>query len=182
MACVGRAVVFLCSLFIFSSLAAAQGMVAAPLPGTQAHSKQVEQVNGGTVGIITGSITGTYSRIATDLSAVLDSGNELRVLPIIGKGSVQNITDILYLRGIDVGIVQSDVLQYIRETGSYPDISSRIAFITKLYNEEVHILTRTDIKAVEDLRGKKVNFANEGSGTYMTASVVFKKLGIDVEI
>jgi TRAP transporter TAXI family solute receptor len=95
---------------------------------------------------------------------------------------VQNITDILYLRGIDVGIVQSDVLQYIRETGSYPDISNRIAFITKLYNEEVHILTRTDIKAVEDLRGKKVNFANEGSGTYMTASVVFKKLGIDVEI
>jgi TRAP transporter TAXI family solute receptor len=95
---------------------------------------------------------------------------------------VQNITDILFLRGIDVGIVQSDVLHYIRETGTYPDIGNRISFITKLYNEEIHILTRTDIKAIEDLRGKKVNFANEGSGTYMTASVVFKKLGIDVEI
>jgi TRAP transporter TAXI family solute receptor len=182
MACGMRAIVFYCTFLLFSSLAYAQGLDSAPQPGTQAHTSKVEQVNGGTVGVISGAITGTYARIATDMSAVLDSGNELRILPIIGKGSVQNITDILYLRGIDVGIVQSDVLQYIRETGSYPDISNRIAFITKLYNEEVHILTRTDIKAVEDLRGKKVNFANEGSGTYMTASVVFKKLGIDVEI
>lgn len=182
MACGMRAILFYCVLLLFSSFASAQGLVDAPQPGTQAHSSKVEQVNRGTVGIITGSITGTYARIATDLSAVLDQGNELRVLPIIGKGSVQNITDILFLRGIDVGIVQSDVLHYIRETGTYPDIGNRISFITKLYNEEIHILTRADIKAVDDLRGKKVNFANEGSGTYMTASVVFKKLGIDVEI
>jgi TRAP transporter TAXI family solute receptor len=182
MACVGRAIVFLCSLFIFSSLAAAQDVVATPQPGTQGHAKQVEQVNGGTVGIITGSITGTYSRIATDLSAVLDKGNELRILPIIGKGSVQNITDILYLRGVDVGIVQSDVLRFVSENGTYPDIGNRIAYITKLYNEEIHVLARAEVKSLEDLRGKKVNFANEGSGTYMTASVVFGKLGIEVEI
>jgi len=181
MACGMRAILIYCIFALFSSLASAQ-TVDAPQPGTQAHASKVEQVNGGTVGIISGAITGTYARIATDLSAVLDSGNDLRVLPIIGKGSVQNITDILYLRGIDVGIVQSDVLQYILETGTYPDIASRISFITKLYNEEIHILTRTDVRSVQDLRGKKVNFANEGSGTYMTASVVFRKMGIEVEI
>src|SRR5687768_9693865 len=182
MTCGVRAFVFYCVFLLFSSFAAAQGLIEAPQPGSPAHSTKVEQVNRGTVGIISGAITGTYARIATDLSAVLDKGDDLRVLPIIGKGSVQNITDILYLRGIDVGIVQSDVLQYIRETGTYPDIGNRIAFITKLYNEEIHILTRTDVKTVEELKGRKVNFANEGSGTYMTASVVFKKLGIDVEI
>jgi uncharacterized protein len=182
MTCGVRALVVCCVFLLFPSLAAAQGAIAAPQPGSQAHSTKVEQVNRGTVGIISGAITGTYARIATDLSAVLDEGDDLRVLPIIGKGSVQNITDILYLRGIDVGIVQSDVLQYIRETGTYPDIGTRIAFITKLYNEEIHILTRTDVKTVEDLKGRKVNFANQGSGTYMTASVIFKKLGIDVEI
>jgi TRAP transporter TAXI family solute receptor len=182
MACGVRAFVVYCVFLFFPSLAAAQGVIAAPQPGSQAHSTKVEQVNRGTVGIISGAITGTYARIATDLSAVLDNGDELRILPIIGKGSVQNITDILYLRGIDVGVVQSDVLQYIREIGTYPDIGSRIAFITKLHNEEIHVLTRTDVKNVEDLKGRKVNFANQGSGTYMTASVIFKKLGIDVEI
>jgi TRAP transporter TAXI family solute receptor len=86
------------------------------------------------------------------------------------------------LRGVDVGIVQSDVLHYVSENGTYPDIANRIAFITKLYNEEIHVLTRSDVKSLEDLRGKKVNFANEGSGTYMTATVVFGKLGIEVDI
>jgi uncharacterized protein len=49
-------------------------------------------------------------RIAADLAAVLDGGQTLRVLPVLGKGSLQNLADILYLRGIDVGIVQSDAL------------------------------------------------------------------------
>ncbi len=65
-----------------------------------------ERINRGTISVISGGINGTYVRIAADLSAVLDNGEDLRILPIMGKGSVQNIDDILYLKGIDVGIVQ----------------------------------------------------------------------------
>src|SRR5690606_9457644 len=54
-------------------------------------------------------------------------------------------------------------------------------FITKLYNEEFHLVAGDDIKSVEDLAGKKVNFDVEGSGTYMTSSVVFDALGVEVE-
>jgi len=61
-------------------------------------------VNGGTVGIISGGVTGTYVRIAADLANALDDGYELRVLPIIGKGSVRNIEDLVLLRGVDVAI------------------------------------------------------------------------------
>ena len=80
----------------------------------QSDAELRERVNQGTVSIISGGVTGTYVRIASDLASVLDEGDELRILPIIGKGSVQNITDILYLRGIDIGIVQSDVLSFIK--------------------------------------------------------------------
>jgi hypothetical protein len=72
MACGVRAFVVCCVFLLFPSFAAAQGVIAAPQPGSQAHSTKVEQVNRGTVGIISGAITGTYARIATDLSAVLD--------------------------------------------------------------------------------------------------------------
>lgn len=186
MAYVRRATGFLFFLLILVSGTLAQSptqlLKNVTIPPAQDHNARVDQVNGGTIGVISGSITGTYSRIASDLSAVLDDGDNVRVLPILGKGSIQNITDILFLRGVDVGIVQSDVLQYIRAQGQYPDISSRIAYITKLYNEEVHLVARTDVKALEDLQGKKVNFANEGSGTYMTASVILNLLGIKAEI
>ena len=169
--------------FVLAFAGAADAQTAAgPAPGTQAHNQRVEQVNGGTIGVISGSITGTYSRIATDLSAVLDEGDALRILPIIGKGSAQNITDILYLRGVDVGIVQSDVLTYVRDAGIYPDIDDRIAYLTKLYNEEVHVLARKDVTSLKELAGRKVNFANEASGTYITATTIMRGLGIAPEI
>jgi uncharacterized protein len=140
-----------------------------------------ERVNKGTVRLISGGVDGTYIRIAADLANVLDRREDLRILPIVGKGSVQNITDILYLRGTDIGIVQSDVLAYMKKGGIHPTIDKRIRYITKLYNEEFHLLTAGEVNSFEDLAGRKVNFGPQGSGTYMTASTVFDILGIDVE-
>ncbi|MFQ5775749.1 MAG: TAXI family TRAP transporter solute-binding subunit [Kiloniellaceae bacterium] len=140
-----------------------------------------EQINKGTVGVISGGIDGTYIRIATDLASVLDNGDDIRVLAIMGKGSVQNIDDILYLRGIDIGIVQSDVFTYIKRQKKHPNIGKRIRYITKLYNEEFHLLVHESIRSIEDLAGKKVNFGVAGSGTFMTASIVFDTLNIAAE-
>jgi hypothetical protein len=111
----------------------------------------IAPANAGTVGVISGGVDGTYIRIANDLAAVLDDGDRLRVLPVVGKGSLQNITDILLLRGIDIGIVQSDVLAYARRKQLNPGIDKSIQYITKLYDEEVHILARPDIAKLEDL-------------------------------
>ena len=147
----------------------------------QQERNLVEQVNQGTVGIISGGINGTYVRIAADLASVLDRGNELRVLPMIGKGSVQNIADILYLKGIDIGIVQSDVLAFIKRENIYPQIEDKIHYVTKLYNEEIHLIAGKDIVSTKDLAGKKVNFGVRGSGTFMTATIVFDALGLDVD-
>ena len=144
--------------------------------------RQRELVNQATVGIISGGIAGTYVRIAADLADAFDEGYDLRVLPVIGKGSVRNIEDLLLLRGIDIAIVQSDVLEFYRRENLYPNIENKIAYITKLYNEEVHILARDEFASVDDLAGRRVNFGTEGSGTFMTAGIVFDQLGLDVEV
>ena len=86
---------------------------------------QRDLVNGGVVGLISGGVTGTYVRIAADLANALDDGYELRVLPIIGKGSVRNIEDLLLLRGIDVAIVQSDVLDFYKRAELVPNIEGQ---------------------------------------------------------
>ncbi len=139
-----------------------------------------DQVNNGRVGLISGGIGGTYIRIATDLASVLNGLDNMRILPIVGQGSVQNITDILYLKGVDVGIVQSDVLAYIKARGLHRNIDRRIQYITKLYNEEFHLVGGREIEDIRDLEGKRVNFGVAGSGTFMTATTVFEKLGINV--
>src|SRR5512132_3568485 len=149
--------------------------------GAQSPDVLRKSVNQGTVAIISGGVNGTYIRIASDRAAVLDKGDQLRILPIIGKGSVQNITDLLYLRGIDIGIVQSDVLSFIRKENLHPNIAQRLRYVTKLYNEEVHILAGEDIGQLSELADKKVNVDVAGSGTAMTASTLFDALGLKIE-
>ena len=86
--------------------------------------QQRDLVNQATVGIISGGVTGTYVRIAADLADAFDQGYDLRV-PLIGKGSVRNIEDLLLLRGIDIAIVQSDVLDFYKRTDLYPGIKQK---------------------------------------------------------
>jgi uncharacterized protein len=135
-----------------------------------------EHANIGTVGVITGMEGGTYARTAADLT-ILDA-DTLRVLPIIGKGSLQNLSDILYLNGIDIGFVQSDALTYAQQHNLFPNLADKIRYIAKLYDEEIHVLARKDIARVEDLNGQRVNVDVNGSGSAMTADILLSALGI----
>jgi TRAP transporter TAXI family solute receptor len=121
-------------------------------------------------------VSGTYAQSAADLT-ILDDGT-LRVLPVIGKGSLQNLSDILYLRGIDIGFVQADALTYAKQHNLFPGLAQSIRYIAKLYDEEVHVLARKDIASIEDLNGQQVNVDVSGSGSAMTAEIVLDALGI----
>ena len=161
----------------------ALGLIAMALPAAAQYSPNQlrDELNANTSAIITGTPSGTYLQIAYDMSAVLDDGNKLRILPVLGKGSAQNVKDILHLRGIDMGIVQSDVMGYFRQNGELGrDIANRLVYVTKLYNEEVHIVAGKGINSLKDLAGKQVNFAEQGSGTQFSARQIFKLLNLNV--
>jgi uncharacterized protein len=139
-------------------------------------------MNQNTVTIISGTPAGTYLAIAYDMSAVLDDGFDLRVLAVAGKGSVQNVRDILHLRGVDMGIVQSDVMSFFLRRGELGrDLPQRLVYIAKLYNEEMHLLAGPGITSVADLVGKKVNFAEVNSGTQFSARLIFEALKLKIE-
>lgn len=173
-------IVFLFFLLFLVSVTCVAQAVTPSARTTLSPVQTSDQANQGVVGIITGGVNGTYIRIAADMAAVLDADN-LRILAIIGKGSVQNINDLLYLRGVDMAIVQSDVLEYLKRQRIHRDIEKKINYITKLYNEEFHLLANSDIANLNDLTGRKVNFDVRGSGTAITASILFDILGIVVE-
>ncbi len=140
-----------------------------------------EQVNRGTVGIIAGDMHSATVRMSKDLATILDDGDNRRVLTVVGKGSVQNILDLLYLRHIDVAIVQADVLDYFKARSVHPGVENAIRYVAKLHNEELHLLVRDDIESVQDLAGKRVSFGVLGSGTYITASMLFGALKVGVQ-
>lgn len=147
----------------------------------QTAANPYNDANANVLGVIAGGLDGTYTRFAADLAAVLDGVDGLRILPIIGKGSLQNLADLLYLRGIDLAIVQSDVLAAAAQQKTFPRMEQQVQYITKLYDEEVHVFARPEITQVSDLAGKLVSMDNRGSGTAMTATLIFSRLGIAVQ-
>jgi uncharacterized protein len=152
------------------------------LPSGSRLAALTDKANLNTITVIAGNPNGTYLYVAFDMSAVLDSGSDLRVLPIIGKGGYQNVMDVLYLRGIDLCITQSNIMSYLKKSGEVgPNIDQRLAYIAKLYNEEMHILAGPAIKSIQDLNGKRVNLSDVGSGTQFSTRLVFELLGIKVQ-
>lgn len=137
-----------------------------------------ERLNANTVTLISGTIGGTYVQFGADLASVLDDGDQMRVLPIVGRGSVQSIADILYLRGVDIGIIRADTLDYLERKGFTGSIKNQFAYITKLYNEEMHVIAPTSIRSLADLNGKRVAIDLPNGGTFVTAITIFERLGI----
>ena len=128
------------------------------------------------LGLITGSDKGTYYQFGLDLQRLVrQQGINLSVYP--SRGSVENVYAVYQRPGVQMGIVQSDVLAFVSKVQSDP-VLTRIAKKTRmvfpLYNEEVHILGRPDIKEFDDLAGRRVAIGREGSGTYLTARLLFK--------
>ena len=132
------------------------------------------------VGLEGASAAGTDLRVATDLSHVL-SGPEMRVVPIVGQGSVRNLDDILHLRGVDVAVVQTDVMD-LAERSHYlaPGLEQSVQYISKLFDEEIHVIAGPDIHTLADLKNKPVNADLPMSGSSLTAHVLFGLMNIPV--
>src|ERR1700719_3991644 len=87
------------------------GGVALVLAATTTVAQQSQMVNRGVVELETSTSAGISVRIAEDLANLIDDGATRRVVPVVGRGSLQNLLDLKYLRGIDMAILQTDVLE-----------------------------------------------------------------------
>lgn len=89
--------------------------------------------------------------------------------------------DLIALRGIDIAILQTDVLEGARQQSTVAGIENSFTYITRLNNEEFHLLAGSQIRTIGDLANQKVNVDVRGSGTVVTAGRVFELLNIPVQ-
>ena len=151
----------------------------------QKYQEEKRQSNSSTVTIIGSSTSSTFTKLIEDIQNVLDDPktNELRILPILGRGASQNVHDILFLKGIDMGVVDSGFLQAYKEKDPvlYGNIEQRVQYVAKLLNSELHMLAPKSVTSFEDLRGKKVNLWKPASVTAAVTAGVFKLLDIEIQ-
>ena len=70
-----------------------------------------EKFNAWTVGLAAGLLEGAPLRLGAEMARVVDDGPNLHILPIVTRGATDNLNSLLYLRGVDTAIINSDALE-----------------------------------------------------------------------
>ena len=127
-----------------------------------------------TLTLITGPIDSTAIQIGADIASLLN--NKLRIFPVVGRGAIQNVADLLSFQQADLVITRTDTLDYLDRKG-FAD-KRQLAYIAKLYNEEMMVVAPNSIHSLKDLEGKHVGIDLPGEGTFVTAQTVFNQYDI----
>jgi TRAP-type uncharacterized transport system substrate-binding protein len=149
-----------------------------PAARANSYEQMREKVNAWTVGLAAGLIEGAPIRLASEMARVADDGPNLQVLPIVTRGPTQNVNALLYLKGVDLAIINSDALDEYKV--DFPDIRQHITYLLNLFPSELHVFVRPEIRSLQDLAGKKVNFNTPGTAAAYSGPLMFSRLGIDI--
>ncbi len=165
---------------MLSLSSAAIGQSGSALPSLD----EARTINDRTVGLVF-DFEDLHYQYISDFSATMKerangTAEELQVVPIISENHVQTMLDLLYLRGVDLGIVHADVFAYMAMAPEYEQVYQRIHSVVELAEEKVVVIAGEQYESLEDLNGRRVNFASPGKGSDLTATVLFDTLGIDV--
>src|SRR5262245_2475202 len=150
-----------------------------PASGIPNEAQIKDRLNAWTIGLAGGLLEGAPIRLATDVARVVNDGGVMHVLPIVTRGPTENVNDLLYLRGVDAAIINTDSLEEYKS--QVPQIQQRIAYIASLFPSELHIFVRPEIASLQDLIGKKVNFNTLGTAAAYSGPLIFSRLGIEVD-
>ena len=155
--------------------------VSAVAQGIQSH----ERVNTGTVTVLTDGLwneNGRGNRTILALAREISQLGKLRVLPMAGEGGPANLRDLLYLKGIDVAVMNADVLRHQQIGGQYGLSDERVRLITKLFDQRAFLLGSSRVTDIRHLTGKKVGVPRLWGQSRITAETIFKLLDLDVEL
>jgi TRAP-type uncharacterized transport system substrate-binding protein len=152
-----------------------------PTAVSEGEDGNVARVNNWTVGVAGGLLEGAIIKYAADLAKALDDSENLRILPMVTFGATDNVSDLLYLKGVDVAFTHADVLEEFRKNRKANNIEKRVNYISQVYISGVHVFARPEIKTFKDLEGKKVGFHTKGAGPTVTAPILFERMGVKVE-
>jgi TRAP-type uncharacterized transport system substrate-binding protein len=180
-----RSLLLLAALALFSLLLPSTDVYAQPARGEAAAVRRAppqdekEKYNAWTVGLAGGLLEGAPLRLAAEMARIVDDGPNLHILPIVTRGATDNLNSLLYLRGVDTAIINSDALEEYKI--QVPEIRRRITYLLNLFPSELHIFVRPEIQSLQDLAGKRVNFNTQGTAAAYSGPLIFSRLGINAE-
>src|ERR1700737_3906689 len=81
------------------------------------YEEKRRQTNDIAVSIVVSGLSCTCARFAEDIRNVVNDlrPDGLRVLPVLGVGGLQNVNDVVFLKGMDMAVVDEDNLRLLKK-------------------------------------------------------------------
>jgi TRAP-type uncharacterized transport system substrate-binding protein len=152
-----------------------------PVPAPVLTPQQVQRLklNQETLIVAAGRPGTSYLAMAGDLASSFGAAGNVRLLPVATEGGLGSLKDVLLLRGVDLGIVPGNVLAHARTSNTLGiGLPQRIAYVTVLYGEEVHVVAGQGIAALADLSGKRVAIPGDDAAAQFTARDILQRLAV----
>jgi len=141
------------------------------------------KLNQETLLVATSHPSTSYFGMVGDLASVLSGSEGVRIVAVAGNGGLLTLRDLLFLRGIDMAIVPSNVLAHAKTTEALGGgLVQRVAYIARLYSEEVHLLVGPSVRSIGDLSGKQIAVPAEDGTAQFTAQDLFERLKLRAEL
>jgi uncharacterized protein len=154
------------------------GLITAAVALAVGTSGASAQENFITIG--TGGQTGVYYVVGQSICKLVNRSTDLKCTAPSTGGSVANINAII-AGDQDMGVAQSD-MQYKALNGEEPwqgQAFDKLRAVFAVHPEPITVVARTDsgIETFDDLKGKRVNVSNPGSGSRATLDVIMDAKG-----
>jgi hypothetical protein len=118
------------------------------LPSAQHKQKSGIASNAWTIGPAGGLLEGAPIHFATEMARVVNDSSQMRVLPILTGGLIENVNDLLYLK--ESMSRSSTAPRWRSTTRSCRESGQQIVYILNLCRSELHILVRSEIHSLAE--------------------------------
>jgi TRAP transporter TAXI family solute receptor len=159
-------------------------LIAFNVPKRLNAAEELDGLNQYRINMLTGSSQSIHARIGADIARVINGQNGLRIVPYLSAGSVQNLDDLMAHDSIELALINSDVL-VSRRVQAPDDFRLRdVNYFARLFTNEMHLIARNQsgITNISDLNNLRVAAGETGSGTFLTASLLLRSMGIQSRV
>ncbi len=115
---------------------------------------------------------------AQALAKSLDHEGSLRVLPVLGEGSIQAMQDITQFAALDSALVTSDSLAYVKAQNLLGTDEQKFSYITTIKPLPIMLIARKNIANITALAGKRIATGPAYSASFATGEMILGAMEI----
>ena len=112
------------------------------------------------------------------LAKSLDHEGALRVLPVLGQGSIQAMQDITQFSALDSALVTSDSLVYVKAQNLLGTDEQKFTYITAIKPLPIMLIARKTVANITALAGKRIATGPAYSASFATGEMIFGAMEI----